>query len=199
MYRGSLSKALKRLLGSIFPDLFIPPQNPLHQLGTGRFFSGNSIMPSMAVCNVVVALITALVGAAIVYTSYGYGIEMSMFGPRAGFWPFILGLGLLVISALILLDTVKNHAQFAKEKVIFNSQGCFASYRMMIVCVLYAALLPVCGFYVASALFMFVTMLMLGVHNKLFAAGIAVLFLAIIYLLFTTALHIQLPLPFFME
>ena len=56
-----------------------------------------------------------------------------------------------------------------------------------------------CGFYVASALFMFVTMLMLGVHNKLFAAGIAVLFLAIIYLLFTKALHIQLPLPFFME
>lgn len=156
-------------------------------------------MPSMAVCNIVVALLTALTGASIAYTSMGYGIEMSMFGPGSGFWPFILGLALVLIAALIVLDTIRRHAQLSNEKVVLNSQGCFASYRMMLVCIVYALLLPVLGFYVSSALFMFVAMLMLGVKNKLFALGLAVLFLAVIFLLFSTALHIQLPLPFFME
>lgn len=156
-------------------------------------------MPSMAVCNIAVALITAIVGGAISYNAYGYGIEMSMFGPGAGFWPFILGLGLLIIALLIVVDTIRCKAEFSKQKVVFNSQGCFGAYRMMAVVIIYAALFPLLGFYVSSFIFLFVGMLMLGVNNKLLACGVCAGFLAAIYLLFTLALHIQLPLPFFME
>ena len=156
-------------------------------------------MPSMAVCNIAVALITAIVGGAISYTAYGYGIEMSMFGPGSGFWPFILGLGLLVIAALIVVDTIRCREQFSKQQVVFNSAGCFGAYRMMAVVVIYAVLFPLLGFYVSSFLFLFVGMWMLGVNNKLLALGVSAGFLAAIYLLFSMALHIQLPLPFFME
>lgn len=156
-------------------------------------------MPSMAVCNIAVALITAIVGGVISYTAYGYGIEMSMFGPGAGFWPFILGLGLIAIALLIVIDTIRCRGEFSQQKVVFNSQGCFGAYRMMAVVLVYAALFPLLGFYVSSFLFLFVGMLMLGVNNKLLALGVSAGFLAVIYLLFTLALHIQLPVPFFME
>lgn len=156
-------------------------------------------MPSMAVCNFLVALATALVGGGIVITSVGYGIEMSMFGPGSGFWPFILGLGLLVIAALIVLDTVKRRRELSAQKVVFVSQGCFGSYRMMLLCFVYAALFPLTGFYIASGLFMIAAMYMLGLRKLPLIIGITAVFLFCLFLLFSLALHIQLPQPFFME
>ena len=37
-------------------------------------------MTTMQVCNYIVAILTFIIGGAIAWTSYGYGIEMTVFG-----------------------------------------------------------------------------------------------------------------------
>ena len=76
-------------------------------------------MVSMRGCNLFVAAVTLLIGAAIAYTSYGYGISMSMFGPGAGFWPFILGVSLVAVAVFILIDTLRHQEEFLQVKVVF--------------------------------------------------------------------------------
>lgn len=156
-------------------------------------------MPSMKICNYVIALITAAVGGVIAHTAYGYGIEMSMFGPGSGVWPFMLGTGLVVIAALIVVDTVKRREELAARSVIFRSPGCTSVYKMMILVLVYVALFPLIGFYVASTIFMFVAVRQLGFKNVPVTLAVTLLFMLAIYAMFTLALHIQLPLPFFME
>lgn len=156
-------------------------------------------MPSMKTCNYVIALITAVVGFVIAYTAYGYGIEMSMFGPGSGVWPFMLGSGLVVIAALIVVDTLKHSEEFASQTVVFRSPGCTSVYKMMVLVLIYVALFPLIGFYLASTLYMLVAVRQLGFKRIPVALGITLIFMLAIYAMFTLALHIQLPLPFFME
>ena len=156
-------------------------------------------MLTMKTCNLIVAALTLLIGCLIAWVSYGYGIAMSVFGPEAGFWPFFLGLGLVITALLIFFDTFKRSAQLSSEEIIFISPSNASAYRMMGLVIVYVLLLQLLGFYLDSLLFMITAMYMLGVRSRLLLAGVSVLFLGFVYVLFGMILGITLPVPFFME
>lgn len=156
-------------------------------------------MANMRNCNLLVSCVTGIVGALITATSYSYGIDVTMFGPGAGFWPFFLGLSLLVVTAVLLFDTIRNSRQYALEQVILSSPGNIAAYRMMTLVCAYAVLLFVIGFYPATFFFMLTAMYMLGLRNYKLMFAVVLLFLGFIFLVFTQLLNIFLPLPFFID
>ncbi|MBO5566025.1 MAG: tripartite tricarboxylate transporter TctB family protein [Succinivibrio sp.] len=156
-------------------------------------------MVSMRGCNLFVAAVTLLIGAAIAYTSYGYGISMSMFGPGAGFWPFILGVSLVAVAVFILIDTLRHQEEFLQVKVVLGSAANFQSYKLMVLSGAFIALLQLLGFYLDAFLFMCAAMLLLGMRRLSAVFSIALIFLGFIYVVFSMLLHINLPLPFFME
>ncbi len=156
-------------------------------------------MANMKNCNLCVAALTAAVGASIAAVSYGYGIGVNEFGPGAGFWPFILGVALLINAAAILADTIANRKSYADELVVLRSKGCSKAYMLMAMVVAYAVLIWVLGFYIASFLFLVASMRFLGLERKLLILAVALVFLGIVWLLFSKALHITLPLPLFWE
>ncbi len=156
-------------------------------------------MANMKNCNLCIAALTAVVGASIAVTSHGYGIGVTEFGPGAGFWPFIMGVALLVNAAAILLDTMLNKQSYADEQVVLRSPGCIKAYKLMVMVVAYAVLLYVLGFYIASFLFLAAAMRFLGLEKKLLILAVSLIFLGIVWLLFSKALHITLPRPIFWE
>ncbi len=156
-------------------------------------------MLSMKTCNFIVALITAAVGAAIAWTSYGYGIGMSMFGPGAGFWPFLLGVALIVIAALIVADSIRHGAELNQQQVILAAPANLKAYAMMGLVAAYIACLTLLGFYVASFLFVMLAMYLLGMRRLSLMLTVTLIFLAAIFVIFGQLLHISLPMPFFME
>ncbi len=156
-------------------------------------------MPSMKTCNIVVAIATLIVGSLIAYVSNGYGIAMSIYGPEPGFWPFILGVGLIIISILIAFDTFRHQDKLDKITVIFLEPANFSSYRVMLLVIAYIVLLGLVGFYIDTLIFMLTAMYVLGVRDKLILGGVTLLFLGLIYVIFCLCLSITLPLPFFME
>ncbi|MCR5084261.1 MAG: tripartite tricarboxylate transporter TctB family protein [Succinivibrionaceae bacterium] len=156
-------------------------------------------MTHMQICNFVIAAITALVGGMIAMTSWGYGVGMTMFGPGAGFWPFILGLMLLLVAALIVYDSLAHAAEYRAQQVVFTAPSDLGVYRLMALVVLYAALMGFIGFYLATCLFIPAMMYLIGSRRPGVMAATTLIFLAVVYLLFTKLLHLMLPLPWFMD
>lgn len=156
-------------------------------------------MTNMVMSNYVIALIAALVGAAIAYTSYGYGIEMSMFGPGAGFWPFILGVALMAVAALLVFDTLRNKKTFQEQQVILITLDNVLVYKMMAGVIAYVIVLPIIGFYLATILFLASAMYLLGARKLTLIASVTLIFNAVIYVVFDELLSLSFPLPFFIE
>ena len=107
-------------------------------------------MTTLKVCNYIVALLTLIIGGSIAWTSYGYGIEMTVFGPGPGFWPFILAVGLIVVAFLIVFDTVKHQNDYGKEQIVLAAAENFSVYKMMVLTGGYLVLIYLTGFYVAA-------------------------------------------------
>lgn len=156
-------------------------------------------MAGMFVCNLVTAFLSLLVGGSIAYTSFTYGIEMTIFGPGPGFWPFLLGMGLIVVAALIAGDTLLHAASYREQQVTLALPENFGVYRMMAVTGVYIALIFAAGFYIATFLFLAAAMRLLGERRIGRILTVTVLFLAFVYVLFGMLLHISLPAPFFLE
>lgn len=156
-------------------------------------------MANLRNCNYLVAALSAGVGSAIAVTSYGYGIGMTEYGPGAGFWPFILGVALVVVAGLLFLDTLKHNSEYLAQEILLSTAQNLSAYQMMGIVLIYAVLIFILGFYLATALFLAVAMYRLGAENKLQIVTVSGLFLAFVYVLFGLLLHISLPLPFFME
>ena len=156
-------------------------------------------MVNMKICNIVIALITLAIGGAVAWTSYGYGIEMTVFGPGPGFWPFILAVCLIGVACLILIDKQFKSSQFSEIKVEFTAPKNISVYKMMLITTAFIILIFLLGFYVAVFLFMLAAMYMLGARNISSMLSVALAFLAFLYVVFDWLLHISMPLPFFME
>ncbi len=156
-------------------------------------------MTTMKLCNCVAAIITLVAGVLIAYTSYGYGIGLTVFGPGAGFWPFCLAAGLIVVGILIIVDTLLHKEAYANETVALTLPENMSVYRMMAAVILYVALIFALGFYIATACYMTLAMRMLGEKRLGFALSISVLFCIMVYVVFTLLLHVTMPPPVFME
>ena len=154
-------------------------------------------MVNMKICNFVIALITLAIGGTIAWTSYGYGIEMTVFGPGPGFWPFILAICLIAIACLIIIDTQLKSSQLSEIKVEFTAPKNISVYKMMLITA--AFILFLLGFYAAVFLFMLASMYMLGARKLSNMLSVTLAFLAFLYVIFDWLLHINMPLPFFVE
>lgn len=156
-------------------------------------------MTTLKVCNYIVALLTLIIGGSIAWTSYGYGIEMTVFGPGPGFWPFILAVGLIVVAFLIVFDTVKHQNDYGKEQIVLAAAENFSVYKMMALTGGYLVLIYLTGFYVATFLFMCAAMKLLGAKRLATMLTASLVFLAVIYVVFGMLLHITMPVSIFME
>lgn len=156
-------------------------------------------MTTMATCNYVIAMIAALIGCLIAYFSYGYGIEMTVFGPGAGFWPFILGCALIFCAVMLVIDTVRKKELFAREAVLLITTDNTTVYKMMALTVGYVLLLPIAGFYATTLAFLCLAMYLLGARSWKHIGTVALVFCGVVYVLFDELLSISFPLPFFMD
>ena len=118
-----------------------------------------------------VAIVVAALGLITVIGSLRVGIVWGDEGPKAGFFPFYIGLVILVSSAVNLFQL------FASE----NDNAVFATwdqiYKVLTVVIptaVYVAIIPFAGIYVASALLIGLFMMWLGKYRAVVAIPTAI-------------------------
>lgn len=121
--------------------------------------SGGGGGPRHRTVELAIASATMLFGLIVIYGSIQAGITWGVEGPRAGFFPFYLGLfivgGSLVTIAQVLLasDRDRLFAEWGQLRLVL---------AVIIPALVYVAIIPWLGIYVASALLILVFMIWIG-------------------------------------
>jgi putative tricarboxylic transport membrane protein len=143
------------------------------------------------VVDVVVAVLIFILGAMVAYDSYQLGSSWGTDGPQAGYFPFYIGAMICICAGVVLVQGVLR---------LETSRAVFATYpqlRQVMVILLpsfvYVGGIQLIGFYVPSALFIWLFMKFVGKYGWLRSAIVGLSVSAASFAMFEIWFKIPLP------
>lgn len=143
----------------------------------------SGVLLSRFTMEVATALFTGLLGAIVCYGSLEFGIGWGDAGPEPGYFPFYVGLIIIVASAINLLATFLRHEHDAAEEFLTGEQG-RRILSFFIPMVLFVLLSSYLGFYTAMVLYLFGVMVYQGGYHIGKAAIVSIATALVNYALF---------------
>jgi hypothetical protein len=137
----------------------------------------------------VLAVMIAVFGGVVVFGSIQAGINWDAEGPRAGFFPFYIGLFIIVASAINFRNALRSDpkalfAEWVQIRHVFSVINPTAVYVLA---------MPFVGLYVASAVFIAYFMRFLGKYRWLTALAVAIGTPLVAYIVFERWFLVPLP------
>ena len=145
--------------------------------------------PAQRSVEVGVTIATALFGLIIIVGSLQVGIGWGAEGPKSGFFPFYLGVIIVVSSAVNLIEAARKSG----EKTFADWSQLRQVLAITIPTAIYVAVIPWAGIYVSSVFLIAVFMMWLGSYRPLYAVALAVLIIVATYLVFEKWFLVPLP------
>ena len=146
--------------------------------------------PSHRSVEIGVAIATAIFGAIVIIGSIQAGIDWGVEGPKAGFFPFYIGL-------VIVGSSIANLIQVVSAR---DESGAFASWAQLgqvmsvvIPTAVYVAIVPWIGIYVASTLLIGVFMKWIGRYGWLLVLLVAIGMPIVTFVVFERWFLVPLP------
>jgi hypothetical protein len=149
--------------------------------------------------NIGISILLVVLSALIYYGTRNYEKIVSK-APGAGFWPRALAVVLIVLAVILLIETLVSdkYKSDSKPPFDFKSPAMKRVYVMLGVFAVYAIILYLLGFVIASLLFIPAVMYALRERNKKVMLLTSVALTGSVYFFFSILLRVTLPLPFFM-
>jgi hypothetical protein len=129
---------------------------------------------SVAVVDAVVAALVMVLGGVVLYGSRKLGSEWTTDGPGAGYFPFYIGVILLISGLGVLYESFNNPK--AKHQIFVDRVQIVRVLQVLIPAVIYVGVVQLLGLYVASAIYIALFMVVLGKYSwiKSVVAALAV-------------------------
>ena len=151
-----------------------------HAGGTGPTHRGVEI-------GVAIAMIAF--GATVMAGSLQVGIGWGAEGPKAGFFPFILGVAIILASVMNLLRSLQDDPR----KVFADWSQLMSVLSVVIPTAIYVVAVPYTGIYAASLVLIAVFMMWLGRYGIAMSAAVSLGTVVAIYLMFEKWFLVPLP------
>ena len=136
-----------------------------------------------------VTLAIALFGVIVIVGSVKAGINWGAEGPRAGFFPFYVGIAIVAASAVNLWNGLHE-----EDKGLFAEWGQLRQVLSVVVpTAIYVGAMPFTGLYLASMIFIAWFMRWLGKYNWLTVLAVAIGMPVVTYLIFERWFLVPLP------
>jgi hypothetical protein len=145
-------------------------------------------MISRRALEVTTALLTGAFGATVAVSSLDNGIGWSSAGVEAGTFPFLTGLIVLAGSLYNLGHGWLRGTGIAIRRIDFRRTG-----ALLLPAVLYVAVIPLLGIYVASAFYLFGTLRFQSRLSIVRSVGIALVTSVALYAVFERMFQVSLP------
>ena len=131
-------------------------------------------------------------GVLIILSAIFYGMAGKFVNPSAAVWPRAVLMGIIILSALLVLNGVKQTAAHADPGLIPMDiiKGPMAA---LLVIVVYAVLMKFTGYFVSTAIFLPFGMFALGQRNWKAILGVTVGLELFVYVLFVMQLQLRMP------
>ncbi|MEY2802779.1 MAG: hypothetical protein RL657_115 [Pseudomonadota bacterium] len=141
----------------------------------------------------VVAFFFAAIGGAVIWDSIRVGMQWGSDGPEPGYFPFYIGLVLVLGAAKVIFDVVRNWSKDDMTDSFATHEEVGLVMKMFIPAVVYVAVIFLLGLYVASAIFIGFFMIWQGKYSIVKAAAVSAAVPAVLFALFE--IWFLLPLP----
>jgi Tripartite tricarboxylate transporter TctB family len=142
----------------------------------GRTMARNSTIDAVVAAGLVVIGIVQIVEAR------RLGAEWTSDGPGAGYFPFYIGLILLVCGAAIFVQSLR--ARKKDDSVFVDSVQLNRVLQVLVPSAIYVGAIMVLGIYVASALFIALFMIVLGKYSPLKSVVVGVAVNVLFFMMF---------------
>ncbi|MFH1346543.1 MAG: tripartite tricarboxylate transporter TctB family protein [Pseudomonadota bacterium] len=151
--------------------------------------SSGAAGPKHKVVEAGIALLIALFGVVVIIGSLKAGINWGAEGPRAGFFPFYIGLLIIVSSAINFWHVLRD-----RDGELFAEWGQLRQVMSVVIpTAIYVGSMPFIGLYVASIIFIGYFMRWLGKYRWLTVIGVAFGMPIITYIIFERYFLVPLP------
>lgn len=135
-----------------------------------------------ATVDAVVAVCIAALGGVVVFEARRLGAEWTSDGPGAGYFPFYIGLILVICGIGVLLQALR--ARRSDAEVFVDSAQLKRVLSVLLPSVLYVGAIMLVGLYVASAIFIALFMIVLGKYPLLRSVVVGVGVNALFFVMF---------------
>jgi putative tricarboxylic transport membrane protein len=139
----------------------------------------------------IVAMCFAAIGAVVVTDSLRVGAGWGEDGPKAGYFPFYIGILLIIVGILISIQTVRQW-QSLSGKVATSSGQLRSVISVLLPMIVYVGLVAWLGIYVASALYIGAFMAVVGRYKRA-AIVVPIAVVVTIFLIFEKWFLVALP------
>jgi hypothetical protein len=146
--------------------------------------------PSHRAVEIGVALAMIAFGAIAIIGSLQVGIGWGAEGPKAGFFPFYLGLSIIAASVANIVSVVSTQS---RQKVFADWAQLTSVISIVIPTAVYVVAVPWVGIYLSSIILIAAFMQWLGRYSIAFSAAVAVGVMVSIYLMFEKWFLVPLP------
>ena len=136
-----------------------------------------------------VAVAMIAFGAIVIAGSLKVGIGWGPEGPKAGFFPFYLGVSIILASVMNLIAAVAQDPR----KVFADWSQLLSVLSVVIPTTVYVVAVPYAGIYAASLVLIAVFMMWLGRYSTVMSAVVSVITVVAIYLMFEKWFLVPLP------
>jgi hypothetical protein len=146
--------------------------------------------PSHRAVEIGVTLATAIIGLLTVVGSLRVGVNWGAEGPRAGFFPFYIGLLILISAAVNLAATISQNVPGR----LFSRWGQMGQVLAVVVpTAIYVTIIPRLGIYVSSALLIATFMKWMSSYRWWIIVGISLLVPIVTFFMFEKWFLVPLP------
>ena len=140
--------------------------------------------------NISVGITLSILSIAIIlYAEQYVGIGNNRYGPN--FFPQALAVMLFIASVSLIFQAVRGNEMKNIESI--NKQGFIRATITLVITIGYLFLMQVLGFYISTAIFLFVTIRYLGQKNYWLNIIVSIAVASIVYAIFQFFLKIPLP------
>ncbi|MBX6322201.1 MAG: tripartite tricarboxylate transporter TctB family protein [Rhodospirillaceae bacterium] len=146
---------------------------------------------SVRTADIVVALILIAVGVAVIVDSLRLGIGWSESGPQSGYFPFYIGV-LIVLSSLGTIGVTLFGRRRPRE-VFVEREQLVRVLKVLVPSAIFVAAIGFIGIYVATAIFIAAFMLWLGRFRWYTVAAVSIVVPVALFLLFEIWFLVPLP------
>src|SRR6476661_5791591 len=137
-----------------------------------------------------IALLIALFGVLVIFGSVKAGINWGAEGPRAGFFPFYIGLFILLASMVNLFTAFFD---IPRDKLFAEWGQLLRVFSVIVPTTAFVALIPTLGIYVSSVLLIALFMKWLGKYSWAIVAAVSVAVPLATFLVFEKWFLVPLP------
>lgn len=147
--------------------------------------------------NYFLSILLIIIGAAGIYLALNFEVRSGNTGdPGASFWPIMLCSGLILCSAILLIQTMLEAKKAAAEEdplIDYRSAGVHCVFLIFLIMIAYAVIMNFFGFIPATLLFVIATMLAMGERRPVWIGLTTVGITGFIYIVFTVIMGVILP------